>query len=248
MLDIFKKAKPSDPLTQKGEAISYLSDNTIQYTNEKRQLIIAQRDSQLSFQEAFQELLKLLSQDNPSPTCYFDVFENYQTHGYLQNTQKLLLGQHLKELEHHVFMVHLPNVLEMLSSQKTLSYDTLLDTHKLLFRQLYPWAGKDRQELTPNRTVQKGHIMFAYPYNIQKVFDIAMEADTLGQTLGHLAYAHPFLECNGRALFVFFDEYAKRRGKEIRWHKMKQKEFLKALTLQIEDPTGDALDKVLAVK
>ena len=53
---------------------------------------------------------------------------------------------------------------------------------------------------------------------------------------------------HGRALFVLFDENANRLGKVIRCPAIKQKTFLKALTVQIEEPNGDAVYRSLAFK
>lgn len=175
-----------------------------------------------------------------------DAFNDYEEAGYLQNSQRLPLGDDLKQLEHEDFSLFLPDALTYLSSLAAPNYDDLLEVHKIVFEGVYPtWAGKDRQELTPHTTVHKGNTVFAQPYNLRKSFDIAMKRETLGKKLGDLAYTHPFLDGNGRAIFTFFDDHIRRTGQLLQWHNLDKDEFLLALTKQIDRPAGDFLDEVL---
>lgn len=176
----------------------------------------------------------------------WDPFNDYKKNGYLQNIHRLPLGDDLKQLEHEDFAVFLEDALLYLAQCVTPSYDDLLEVHKIVFQGLYPtWAGKDRNELTPHDNVRKGNIVFCEPHNLRKAFGLAMKAPTLGQQLGHLAYTHPFLDGNGRAIFTFFDDHVRRCGYIVQWHQLDTTEFLNALSQQINRPDASALDQVL---
>lgn len=175
-----------------------------------------------------------------------DPFNDYKKSGYLQNIHQLPLGNPLKQLEHQDYQLYLPDALAYLSTLSLPNYDDLLEVHKTLFEGIYPtWAGKDRQELTPDKTVHKGDTIFAQPYNMRKAFDIAVQSDTFGKVLGHLAYTHPFFDGNGRAIFTFFDDHVRRSGQQLQWHQLDKTIFLKSLSQQIDRPDSDVLDLFL---
>lgn len=176
----------------------------------------------------------------------FDAFGDGPNAGYLRNVHGLAVGKRLKMFEHHAYQSNLPGVLDWLSSYKRQpGYDALLEVHGRLFGELYPWAGKDRLELTPDRNVRKGSTEFAQPQNLRKAFNEFLKAKTPGRALGHLAYCHPFLECNGRAIFTFFDDHLRRKGKQLDWTGLDERSFLLALDRQIAEPDSDALDNLL---
>ena len=82
-----------------------------------------------------------------------------------------------------------------------LSYQNVLDTHKTLFKDVYPWAGQDRAQTAPNIAVSKGTVLFAHPDDAKPAVEHALRmgqdrklmADRLGEVMGYLAYGHPFL-------------------------------------------------------
>ena len=176
----------------------------------------------------------------------FDPFQDGNSKGYLRNFHGLALGKKLKRAERQDFCLYLPDALRALAEYSKPGYTQLREVHETLFGGLYPWAGQDRYMLFPNSMVNKGDTQFALSNHIEKAFDLAMQPkNSFGQTLGHLAYAHPFLEGNGRALFTFFEDHLRRQGLELNWTAMDQKEFLTAIDRQIADPNGDHLDLVL---
>lgn len=176
----------------------------------------------------------------------FDPFQDYKTAGYLQNRFKMPLGSDLKRLEHTSYMVALPQALAYLKKQSTPHYDDLLCVHRILFQSIYPtWAGKDRMELTPHQTVCKGNTVFAQPHTLRQGFDFALRGASVGTQLGNLAYTHPFLDGNGRALFTFFEDHLRRNGMGLRWEQLNRNTFLTALDTQIAQPDGSHLDNVL---
>lgn len=175
----------------------------------------------------------------------FDPFGDFQEKGYLRNVYGEKDIQKVKILENQQYRHALPTILSWLSQQEELTYDCLLETHRRLFGDLYPWAGQDRSETSPNKTVVKGDLVFANPNVIEVAFNAGLRQKTPGRTLGQWAYAHPFLECNGRALFTFFSEYLHRQCKLVLWSEIDSNDLLQAIGSQIEDPKDARLDEVL---
>lgn len=176
----------------------------------------------------------------------FDPFGDAKTAGYLRNFYGLPLGDKLKEVEHHDVKNFWPDTIIQLARHPNPGYPELLKIHEELFGGIYPWAGKDRFMLFPNSVVNKGTTQFALSNNIEKAFHIAMDPkNTLGQRLGHLAYSHPFLEGNGRAIFTFFDDHLRRQGVNLNWPELERGAFLKAIDKQIARPNEDHLDNFL---
>lgn len=163
----------------------------------------------------------------------FDPFGDFEQAGYLRNFAKTKDEKKIKELEHQFFLAHLPTTLDWLATQP-LTYDTLLEIHKRIFAGLYPWAGCDRLELTPTRTVTKGSTCFAVPQDIQFIFLKALDQPTPERVLAGLALAHPFLDGNGRAIFLFFGEHLRRQGYLVRFDQIPKVEFLNALSQGID--------------
>lgn len=151
-----------------------------------------------------------------APDASFDPFGDGIERGYLRNIHGLPTGKRLKDLEHQDFVAFLPDTLAWLSGVEAPDYSDLLTVHRELFVGIYP--GQDRYALFPNSVVNKGATVFAFSNNIQRAFEIGCSAKIIpGQTLGHWAYSHPFLEGNGRTFFVclfvcFFDDRIRRQG------------------------------------
>lgn len=175
----------------------------------------------------------------------FDPFNDYDQAGYLRNFLGEKNLEKVKLLEEHAFVQNLTNTLMRLSETESLNYDNLKETHRLLFSGLYPWSGDDRTQNHSNHTVKRGDIEFASPYDIQRAFNAGLDASTLGKTLGYWAYAHPFLECNGRAIFTFFSSYISSQGLTLDWPNIDAQEFLGALGDQVNNLEGRALDQML---
>lgn len=164
----------------------------------------------------------------------------------------------IKRSEHLAFELSLPDALCFLSSQRVLSYDSILSVHQILFSDFYPWAGKDRYELVPNLAVFKGssdnprHTVFEHPTRIRRACEYALSLagnrDSFRQkpreVMGLLAYAHPFLDGNGRTILLVFMELAFRAGFAIHWGQTNKDEYLQALSGEINDPAGKHLSNL----
>lgn len=162
----------------------------------------------------------------------FDPFGDFAVAGYLRNKHGSKNMDVVKAMEHHEFLAHLPEALDWISD-KPLDYDTLLGVHKILFGGFYPWAGRDRLSTTPDRVVSKGSVDFSSPEEIHDTFVRAMHQPTAGTILAGLAYAHPFLDGNGRALFLFFCEHQRRQKTLIRFDQIDPVAGGEALSLAI---------------
>lgn len=149
-------------------------------------------------------------------THVFDPFGDFETKGYLRNTLGEKNLHEVKSMEHIVFLSQLPSTLDWLATQP-LTYDTLLQTHQRLFADFYPWAGQDRLTVLPNTTVKKGEIVFANPEDVESAVVDAFQQKSSANVLSHLAFAHPFLDGNGRAIFVLFAEHQRRHKKLVRF-------------------------------
>ncbi len=183
----------------------------------------------------------------------FDPFNDFETRGYLRN----LFGEKdpliIKHLEHSSFLAGIDAAFKCLSSIKNLSYCDVLHTHKLLFGDMYPWAGQDRTQIAPDIAVSKGSVLFAHPKDAQAAVEYGLKigsdksfmASRPGEVMGYLAYGHPFLDGNGRTIMVIHTELAQRSGISIEWAATSKTEYLTALTQEIETPEAGHLDAYL---
>jgi cell filamentation protein len=129
----------------------------------------------------------------------------------------------------------------------------LLETHRILFEAVYPWAGRDRLRTAPDLAISKGSVLFARPQDIERAVDYALTrgqdkkymATKPGEIMGYLAYAHPFLDGNGRAIMVLHAILAQRAGISIDWAATGKAEYLAALTKELDEPDKGHLDAYL---
>jgi cell filamentation protein len=185
----------------------------------------------------------------------FDPFGDFETRGYLRNVFGEKDPDIIKRQEHHSFRLHVAEVLEALRARPSLGYGDILDAHRRLFIDYYPWAGQDRLAILPNLAVGKAgrYDIFAHPQDIRRAVEhalglglnsIAMKARP-GEVMGLLAYAHPFLDGNGRTLMVVHADLACCADIHVEWEHVHKLPYLTALTHELEHP-GKALDQFLA--
>ncbi len=122
----------------------------------------------------------------------------------------------------------------------------LMNIHKYIFEDIYPFAGKIRRE-----QISKADTMF-YPPNLidrelDKVFAKIKEKNMLKETdeekvFDNLAYVmaelniiHPFREGNGRSIREFIRLMAKRMGYELNWGNVDKEELLEASILSVDN-------------
>jgi cell filamentation protein len=116
----------------------------------------------------------------------FDVFGDFETRGYLRNTEGLKDPAEVKRLEHRVFLKNIGTAIEQLRPVDRITYQDVLDTHRILFQDVYPWAGQDRLTTAPNIEISRGGRgdLFAHPRDLEAAVDYALK---LGQDKIHMA-------------------------------------------------------------
>lgn len=183
----------------------------------------------------------------------FDPFGDFKTQGYLRNLANEKDPEIVRRLEHASFTTGIDAALDRFASVKHLSYPDLLETHRILFEAVYPWAGRDRLRTAPDLAISKGSVLFARPQDIERAVDYALTrgqdkkymATKPGEIMGYLAYAHPFLDGNGRAIMVLHAILAQRAGISIDWAATGKAEYLAALTKELDEPDKGHLDAYL---
>jgi cell filamentation protein len=92
----------------------------------------------------------------------FDPFGDFETQGYLRNLAKEKDPDIVRRLEHASFMTGIDTALERLAKIRRLTYPDVLETHRILFDAVYPWAGQDRRMTIPDLAISKGPVLFAH--------------------------------------------------------------------------------------
>jgi cell filamentation protein len=183
----------------------------------------------------------------------FDPFGDFETQGYLRNLAKEKDPEIVRHLEHASFVTGIDAALERLARSRQLFYSDLLETHRILFEAVYPWAGQDRRTTAPDLAISRGPALFAHPDDIQLAANYAltqgqdkefMKAKP-GEVMGYLAYAHPFLDGNGRTIMLIHAVLSRRAGFSIDWAAGDKVDYLSALTKELDDPGKGHLDAYL---
>jgi cell filamentation protein len=183
----------------------------------------------------------------------FDPFGDYETEGYLRNFERVKDLDIVKRLEHASFVTGIDEAFAQLAKPKQLGYEHVLQTHKILFDAVYPWAGRDRLQTAPKLAVKKGNIIFAYPQDVRRAVEFALlkgqDKDTMaakpGEVMGYLAFGHPFLDGNGRTIMTVHSVLAQRAGFSIDWSSTDKEHYLDALTRELDSPGKGHLDNYL---
>jgi cell filamentation protein len=90
----------------------------------------------------------------------FDPFDDFATRGYLRNLFAEKDPEIIRHIEHSAFVAGVEAAFERLARIERLSYQDVLDTHKVLFDAVYPWAGQDRLQTAPDVAVSEGTALF----------------------------------------------------------------------------------------
>ncbi len=184
----------------------------------------------------------------------FNPFGDFEDRGYLRNTLKEKDLDVIKELEHAIFRAKLEEALTTLEAVKgPITYAHFLNVHKILFGNLYEWAGKDRSDLGVAGLVNKGSVQFEAAGNIKRAMTHALAhgndkskmSTEPGYVMGMMAWAHPFLDGNGRTMLLVHVELCHRAGFAIDWTQSKKSDYLEALTRELNQPGNRDLDKYM---
>lgn len=183
----------------------------------------------------------------------FDPFGDFRQVGYLRNSLAEKDLSVVKAVEHELFRAQLSLAMDYLAGVRSITYKDFLEVHRILFSELYPWAGQDRLALTPNMTVRKGNVFFCDPTECSRAIEYGLRlganADQIRNRPGHImglfAYGHPFLDGNGRTMLIVHCELCLRAGVSIAWELTKKTPYLQALSREIESPNDGHLDRYL---
>ena len=183
----------------------------------------------------------------------FDPFGDFETQGYLRNLAKEKDPEIVRRLEHTAFTTGIDAAFEYLAKVEHLSYPDVIETHRILFDAVYPWAGQDRLKTAPDLAISKGNVLFARPEDIRRAVEFALThgqdkkamAAKPGEIMGYFAYGHPFLDGNGRTIMVVHGVLAQRAGFSIDWAATGKTDYLATLTQELDDPGEGHLDAYL---
>ena len=183
----------------------------------------------------------------------FDPFKDFEQAGYLRNRYGEKDPKIVQELEHQLFRAGLGEALTHLAKCRDLVYEDFLQVHQILFSAFYPWAGQDRTVTASKIAVTKSGTWFSHPLDSQRAVEaglrIARDKQRLrqrpGEVMGLFAYAHPFLDGNGRTMLVVHSELCHRAGFSIEWQRTRKLDYLSALSAEIASPGRGILDHYL---
>lgn len=183
----------------------------------------------------------------------FDPFNTFDEKGYLENVEAEKDLSIVKEIEHSLFMANLDIALEYLSKKDLIEYKDFLEVHRILFSDYYHWAGKDRLELIPNLAISKASTYFCMPTEMERSINHALHLASQkgylkansGEIMGLFAYAHPFLDGNGRTILLIHTELCHREGFRITWEQTSKTDYLTALSNEIAQPQKKELNSYL---
>lgn len=185
----------------------------------------------------------------------FDPFRDFDSLGYLRNFAGNKNIPEVKALEYVSFLGNVERAISDLAKIKFIEYKHVLNIHKTLFGDVYPWAGQDRLITAPDINITKGGYdrMFAHPRDIKRAREYALNrgqdilfmSEQPGEVMALLAHAHPFLDGNGRTIMVVHTELAHRAGISIDWLQTDKTDYLTVLTTELNEPNKGHLDLYL---
>jgi cell filamentation protein len=185
----------------------------------------------------------------------FDPFGDFDSRGYLRNFFSSQDIPKVKALEDASFQGNLDRAINTLSAVDFIEYKHVLAVHRILFGDVYPWAGQDRSTTAPGINISKAgfNALFAQSQYVRRVTeyaiaqgqDPAIMSHQPGYILGSLAHAHPFLDGNGRTILVIHTEMAYRAGIRVDWIATDKTAYLTALTIELNAPGKGHLDDYL---
>lgn len=253
---------PCSSLLDLARAITRLADDEVTQDAILDDLLALKLNGEISGAEMARRQSEYLNgsltvNDRGTEISPFDPFDDFSSQGYLRIVTGDGNPEIVKSIEHLAFASNIEQTLQFLASEKSLSYRSFLTTHKMLFSDIYPWAGMDRKSTSPHLVVAKGRgpsrIEFARPDDIERSVEFGLKIASsmcisparAGEVLGYLAFAHPFLDGNGRSMLLLHTELCRRAGFQFRWADIERYSFLTNLSIEIEDPSRQAMNRFL---
>lgn len=179
-----------------------------------------------------------------------DPFGDRATRGYLRNVLRTNDVTIIAQIEAQSFKANVASALDNLERLTRPDYGAVLDTHKVLFGSVYPWAGQDRAALGigPIGIGDRFSKSADARAETERALALGLKPDAMrerpGEVFGRLAHAHPFLDGNGRTLLTIHADLARRAGVHFDWSAVTRPDFLRALSADLRAP-GTALDDLL---
>lgn len=184
-----------------------------------------------------------------------DPFGDFASRGYLKRNAPQADPTKSQQLERAAFHNNVGKALSMLEASSRLEYSQVKQAHKILFCDVYPWAGQDRREVAPELHMDKAGLdhLFSHIRDIELAASHALdrggEPNTLrekpGEIIGHLTHAHPFLRGNGQVIVVLMADLCRRAAIHIDWSVLTGPDYIAALTKELEEPGRGHLDRHL---
>lgn len=137
--------------------ITQLAGDYLSIGDAEELVLSAVRGGLVSPRDALRMYAETLVAEHGKAFCSstFDPFGDQESRGYLRNYFRVSDPGIIKKLEHLSFTLGLERCIESLSSSRFLGYPELLGTHRILFQDLYPWAGIDRLATSPNLSISQ---------------------------------------------------------------------------------------------
>lgn len=185
----------------------------------------------------------------------FDPFGDFHTAGYLRNIEAEKDLALVKAQEKVFFEAHLEEALAFLHRIRgPVTYVHFRKVHEMLFAEFYPWAGQDREHLGVATQVNKGGVVdFERADRIAQAIQWGLEMGNSttqmqqkpGAVMGAFAWAHPFLDGNGRTMMLVHTELCRRARIWVDWSATNKEAYLDALARELKNPDGGHLDAYL---
>ena len=169
----------------------------------------------------------------------------YRDTNVLKNKLNIKDNELLKAAEEEITSI---KQMELLKNpiKGNFSKTHLMNIHKFIFDDIYPFAGKIRRE-----QISKANTMF-YPPNLidrelNKLFAKIKEKnmvketdkekifDNLAYVMAELNIIHPFREGNGRCIREFVRLMSKRAGYNLNWGNAKKEQLLEASIFSVDN-------------
>ena len=169
----------------------------------------------------------------------------YPDSNVLKNKLNIRDNKLLKTAEEEITLI---KQMELLKNpiKGNFSKAHLMNIHKFIFEDIYPFAGKIRRE-----QISKADTMFYPPdlidrelykifakikkKNMLKETDEENVFDNLAYVMAELNIIHPFREGNGRSIREFIRLMAKRMGYDLNWGNVDKEELLEASILSVDN-------------
>lgn len=188
-----------------------------------------------------------LEKDYKSPYCYEDthVLKNNLN---IRDKEKLDIVEGVISLDRITFLKENP-------IKGKFDVNHLMKIHKFIFGDIYPFAGKFRNEdinlgggFAPNKHLAEAtHELFnsLNKERCLKGLDVDKTSERLAYYMSELNFAHPFMDGNGRTNREFIRTLALKNGYRLDWDKIDDSKILNATIIGTREYDLNPLSKLI---